>query len=426
MFYVSRSTISYLSPTELAAAHAAVHNLWNLGAGQRKLVQVVHGWIVQDLEWMGMTHPALDDLDDDVEEYSKGLEIAGTPDRPLGPDLWRDAAAEPEAHGWDPEAGGFAWFEDATGGAGPFDVAKSLSVRPTVGSWDLPAGAGPERVRAWQIRWGAEVDALLQVRKGLGGGGHVDDRLAWFGLRKDVDDLRPLVAEKATWTAKYVNALPDSAFLAVEPGGAKFGGKTVPAGLRHFPVYDKDGKLDLPHLRNALARIPQSKIPPKLKDAALTRARRLAGKAGIEVSKGLEADEDGGVFRLEIAKALDGGAERRIVKGPVLVPDVVDGQGDRISAASIENVAHKFLAEFNKATRLGVQHRWFPSGIQLLESHVLESATTYGERTMPAGTWMMTCKVLDDDLWRKVKSGELTGLSVRGPGHGFHLGREAA
>jgi phage I-like protein len=65
----------------------------------------------------------------------------------------------------------------------------------------------------------------------------------------------------AEWTARYVNDLPDSAFLLVEGGGQKDDeGKTTPRALRHFPYKDSDGGVDLPHLRNAIARIPQAKI----------------------------------------------------------------------------------------------------------------------------------------------------------------------
>lgn len=70
------------------------------------------------------------------------------------------------------------------------------------------------------------------------------------------------VTSKAVWSTAYVNALPDSAFLYIAPGGKKDEeGKTVPRALRYFPIRDNQGKLDLPHLRNAIARIPQSKAP---------------------------------------------------------------------------------------------------------------------------------------------------------------------
>jgi len=51
---------------------------------------------------------------------------------------------------------------------------------------------------------------------------------------------------KAAWSSAYITALPDSAFACVDSSG------------RHYPHHDASGKLDLPHLRNALSRIAQS------------------------------------------------------------------------------------------------------------------------------------------------------------------------
>ena len=91
---------------------------------------------------------------------------------------------------------------------------------------------------------------------------------------------------KAQWSRAFINDLPDDAFLYVEPGGEKDeGGQTVPRSLRHFPVRDQRGELDLPHLRNALARIPQSALPAKVKEKAQAEARRLLEAAQSEVAK---------------------------------------------------------------------------------------------------------------------------------------------
>ncbi|RMF92995.1 MAG: hypothetical protein D6734_11035 [Candidatus Schekmanbacteria bacterium] len=63
---------------------------------------------------------------------------------------------------------------------------------------------------------------------------------------------------KAKWTTAYINDLPDSSFAVIERGGKKDSeGKTVPRTYRHLPYKDADGKVDLPHLRNALARMNQ-------------------------------------------------------------------------------------------------------------------------------------------------------------------------
>lgn len=89
---------------------------------------------------------------------------------------------------------------------------------------------------------------------------------------------------RAQWTAAYINNLPDSAFLHIEDGGDKDAeGKTSPRSLRHFPYKDASGNIDLPHLRNALARIPQSGLPQQAKDAATAKAERiLAGQRDSE------------------------------------------------------------------------------------------------------------------------------------------------
>jgi hypothetical protein len=80
----------------------------------------------------------------------------------------------------------------------------------------------------------------------------------------------------AKWTAKYINNLADSAFLYIEPGGKKDEeGKTTPRRLRHFPYKDENGKIDLPHLRNAIARAPQAKLPEAVIARVQAKARRI-------------------------------------------------------------------------------------------------------------------------------------------------------
>lgn len=52
------------------------------------------------------------------------------------------------------------------------------------------------------------------------------------------------------WRRTYINSLPDSAFASIE---------TTPEGkkVRHLPHHDRSGRVDLPHVRNALSRLPQ-------------------------------------------------------------------------------------------------------------------------------------------------------------------------
>jgi len=86
----------------------------------------------------------------------------------------------------------------------------------------------------------------------------------------------------AEWDTAYINNLPDSSFAVIESGGTKDDtGKTMPRSLRHLPYKDKDGKVDLPHLRNALARLSQTKLSPELKKKAENILTKAAQNAGV-------------------------------------------------------------------------------------------------------------------------------------------------
>jgi len=78
--------------------------------------------------------------------------------------------------------------------------------------------------------------------------------------------VRPAAAKP--WTRRYINALPDSAFAAIEikPDGTK---------VRHLPHHDRSGRVDRPHLRDALSRVSQVKwIDPAHAAAAAEHLRQ--------------------------------------------------------------------------------------------------------------------------------------------------------
>lgn len=91
-------------------------------------------------------------------------------------------------------------------------------------------------------------------------------------------------SEGAKWTTKFINDLPDSSFAVVEKGGEKDEeGKTVPRTYRHLPFKGPDGKVDLPHLRNALARMNQ--IKAESPEDSTERIREVARKKLIAAAK---------------------------------------------------------------------------------------------------------------------------------------------
>ena len=96
-------------------------------------------------------------------------------------------------------------------------------------------------------------------------------------------DFTPLIrkqAEAKKLSSKDINNLPDSDFAYISPGGEKDSeGKTTPRSLRHLPIPDAA------HVRNALARLNQTDIPPAAKKEAFAKIKRKAKELGVQVSK---------------------------------------------------------------------------------------------------------------------------------------------
>lgn len=106
--------------------------------------------------------------------------------------------------------------------------------------------------------------------------------------------------------------------------------------------------------------------------------------------------------------------DRRIITGIVLEPDTVDAQDDTISSEVIEKAAHDFLSRYNLSTQLGEQHTFFGVGVNLVESYIAPSDLTIGTESVKKGSWILSVHVEDDEIWRKVKEGEITGFSIGG------------
>ncbi|MGE0327859.1 MAG: XkdF-like putative serine protease domain-containing protein [Polyangiaceae bacterium] len=105
-------------------------------------------------------------------------------------------------------------------------------------------------------------------------------------------------------------------------------------------------------------------------------------------------------------------ADERYVLGIVLEPEVVDAQGDIYSPEEIRVAAHRFMEEFGG---LGLMHRMRVNDqVKVLESYLAPEDFELGPSTVKKGTWMLAVRVLSDELWERVKGGELTGFSIGG------------
>ncbi len=86
------------------------------------------------------------------------------------------------------------------------------------------------------------------------------------------------LSENAHWSRAYVNSLPDSAFLHVEPGGRRDRlGRSHPLTLRHLPYKNRSGRIDKARLRAAMSRAHQgkTKLPAATKERVFRRAEDI-------------------------------------------------------------------------------------------------------------------------------------------------------
>lgn len=138
--------------------------------------------------------------------------------------------------------------------------------------------------------------------------------------------------ESAKWTRKYINTLPNSSFVVIEPAYLK--GETDNKNARHLPFKDENGKVDLPHLRNALARANQIK---PVTDSISTEELRKKAMAKLEKYRKMlkTASEELEAQQAEIEKEIEAEqkqkteeAQKRVIETQTTqkVTDVIDNE----------------------------------------------------------------------------------------------------
>lgn len=113
--------------------------------------------------------------------------------------------------------------------------------------------------------------------------------------------------------------------------------------------------------------------------------------------------------------------EKRVVTGPVLIPGqmVYRRNGDRefyvrFNEQSIEEMALRFFKD-HRNTEGNVMHQVEVDGVTYFESYLLNKDRNIAPvefADLPTGTWIMSAKIENDDLWNMVKSGAIRGFSI--------------
>ena len=118
--------------------------------------------------------------------------------------------------------------------------------------------------------------------------------------------------------------------------------------------------------------------------------------------------------------------EKRLLVSPALIPYKqiyrYDANKDKnyyvyFTAETVRKAAEAYMKHQNTNSAT-LQHEEKVTGVHTVESWIVENSTNdksnlYGYE-LPVGTWFVTMRVLNDEVWERIKSGELKGLSIEG------------
>jgi len=192
----------------------------------------------------------------------------------------------------------------------------------------------------------------------------------------------------------------------------------INTGFRHRPgqaysIFDYKGGVYCNHYWEEL------EVYKDGRETVIMSKGRASGRAGQVASSSNDYWRYPGTFAFS-------DDEEMIVTGPAMVPQQLilrkDTMGNPFhvyfSKDTIKKIARKFF-EYNKQNNTDINHDDnIVTNNTLLESWIVEDPSMDKSKAMgfnvPAGTWMASYKINDEETWKQIKNGELNGYSIAG------------
>ncbi|MCP5136041.1 MAG: hypothetical protein H6981_04500 [Gammaproteobacteria bacterium] len=134
----------------------------------------------------------------------------------------------------------------------------------------------------------------------------------------------------------------------------------------------------------------------------------------------LKSAEGKRVHTFAIVKTDD---EQMRAYGIVYAPGEVDSQGDTANTEVILRAANRFMRQA-RTENVDAQHSFSREAAFVAESWIVRKGDPlFGDQ--PEGAWAVGIQIGDPALWRRLKSGELAGLSLAGMAETEQLGGTA-
>jgi hypothetical protein len=175
------------------------------------------------------------------------------------------------------------------------------------------------------------------------------------------------------------------------------------------------------HRQNAEVSAENKSTP--WKDAGYVAWLGWGGTTGIEwASRKLES-----IRRQKMSKqSFQIDSEKKMVVGPAMIPDLYIPRVDKnknvyyvyFTAETIKMIAEKYM-RYKYIDNNDTEHNGEAAeDVYVVESWIKEDqsdkSNKYGYQDLPIGTWFVSMKVRNPEVWERVKKGELKGFSVSG------------
>jgi len=149
-----------------------------------------------------------------------------------------------------------------------------------------------------------------------------------------------------------------------------------------------------------------------------------SGIDAISVVENPAIEEDFVALKNQEFKLAEVDAEKRILMGPALIPNkpIYRKNEDKeyyiyFSKNTVKKASELFLMR-GKQNNSTFEHQTPLQGMSVVESWLVEDdkqdkSRKYG-LDVPVGTWMVSMKVNNEEVWQEVKAGKIKGFSIEG------------
>lgn len=162
----------------------------------------------------------------------------------------------------------------------------------------------------------------------------------------------------------------------------------------------------------------------KIIELVIDEKDKLSGIDAVSVVESPAIEENFIALNKHVIELKEIDAEKKILMGAALIPDKQIFRRNKdeeyyifFSKDTVRKASELFLMNSNQ-NNATYEHDQKLKGLSVVESWIIEDSKTDKSRLynfdLPVGTWMISMKVNNEDVWNDVKAGKVKGFSIEG------------